>query len=126
MTVSPPPTLRSAVDSELNKAWVPAGQRCFFAVVAVKSGALFATQSTNLRTLGLASSIMLQFGIGEIGDERLLANGVHGYNIAPAAALGHWMVPDDRLAGRSATEPAEHHRRHGLRLALQFAIGIVF
>ena len=30
-------------------------QRCFLAVVAVKSGALFATQSTNLRTAGLAS-----------------------------------------------------------------------
>lgn len=27
-------------------------QRCFLAIVAVKSGALFATQSTNLRTLG--------------------------------------------------------------------------
>jgi S-formylglutathione hydrolase len=31
-------------------------QRCFLAVVAVKSGSLFATQSTNLRTAGLASS----------------------------------------------------------------------
>lgn len=32
-----------------------AGQRCFFAVVAVKSGSFFATQSTNLRTFGLSS-----------------------------------------------------------------------
>ncbi len=46
---------------EPNERQVPAAsgaqpdQRCFLAVVAVKSGALFATQSTNLRTLGLAS-----------------------------------------------------------------------
>src|SRR5690349_1372417 len=34
-----------------------AGQRCFLVVVAVKSGSFFATQSTNLRTLGLASRL---------------------------------------------------------------------
>ncbi len=31
------------------------GQRCFFVMVAVKSGSFFATQSTNLRTFGFSS-----------------------------------------------------------------------
>ena len=41
---------RYGYSPDLQKA--PSGQRCFLAVVAVKSGSFFATQSTNLRTLG--------------------------------------------------------------------------
>jgi hypothetical protein len=50
-TVNPCRTLETIS----KRAGGAAYQRCFLAMVAVKSGALFATQSTNLRTLGLAS-----------------------------------------------------------------------
>ena len=46
--------------------------------------------------------IALQFGIGEVRGQGLLANGVHRHDIAPAPALGHRMMPDECLAGRSA------------------------
>ena len=47
------------------------------------------------------------------------------HDIAPAAALGHWVVPDDGLAGRAAAQPARHRRR-GFFLALHVLIGAVF
>ena len=69
--------------------------------------------------------VALQFGISEIGDQRLLANGMHGHNIAPAAALGHGMVPDNGLAWRPAAKPAGYrHRRSLLLLAMQVSVGI--
>jgi hypothetical protein len=44
-------------------------------------------------------AVALQFRVGEIGDQRLLANGVHRHNIAPATAFRHGMVPDNGFAG---------------------------
>jgi len=68
----------------------------------------------------------LQFGIGEIGDQRLLANEVHGHNITPAPALGYGMVPDNGRASRPATKPAGYHHRRSLLLAMQVSVGILF
>jgi len=46
---------RGAMAGYGSKPTVRPNQGCFLAVVAVKSGSFFATQSTNLRRLGLAS-----------------------------------------------------------------------
>jgi hypothetical protein len=53
----------------------------------------------------------LQFGIGEIGDQGLLANGTHGYDIAPAVVLWHGMVPDNGLASWTAAKPIRRYLR---------------
>jgi hypothetical protein len=54
--------------------------------------------------------VALQLGIGEVGDQRLLANRMHRHDITPAPALRNRMMPDNGLAGRAATEPARHGR----------------
>ena len=54
----------------------------------------------------------LQFGVGEVGCHRLLADRVHRHDVTAAPALGHGMVPDDGLTDRAAAEPA---RRYGYR-----------
>ncbi len=58
----------------------------------------------------------LKFGIGELGDQGLLADGMHRYDIAPASALGNGLMPDDRLAGGTAAEPARYRGRRSLVL----------
>ena len=47
--------------------------------------------------------VALQFRVGEVRDQRLLANGVHRHDIAPAPAFGHWMMPDDGFTGKAPT-----------------------
>ncbi|KAJ8137806.1 hypothetical protein OY671_008981, partial [Metschnikowia pulcherrima] len=48
--------------------------------------------------------VALQFGIGEIGNQRSSANGVHGNHITPAPALGHGvcMMSNESRAPRLA------------------------
>ena len=70
--------------------------------------------------------VALQFGIGEIGNQSLLANGVHGHHIAPTAALGNGMVPNNCLACRPAAQPAGCYRRWSFLLAMQVWIGTMF
>lgn len=71
-------------------------------------------------------SMALKLGIREIGDQCLLANGMHGHNIAPAPALWNGMVQDHGLARWSAAEPAGYHDLGGFILAGQVSIGVVF
>jgi hypothetical protein len=69
----------------------------------------------------------LQFRIGEIGDQRLLTDGMHRHHIASTPALGDGVVPHDGLAGGATAQPAGDGRRRGLViLALDAFIGIVF
>ena len=70
--------------------------------------------------------VTLQFGIGEIGNQRLLANGVHRYDIATSAALGHGMVPDDGLAARPTAEPTRQRRCQRLFFWWDMVVRIMF
>jgi hypothetical protein len=70
--------------------------------------------------------VALQFGIGEVGDERLLANRVHGHDVAAASALGHGMVPNNGLAARPSTKPAGQSGLRNLLLAFRFFISATF
>lgn len=63
----------------------------------------------------------LQLGIGEVGDQGLLTDGMHGHDIAPAPALWHWMMPDCGLAKMPAAQPARHRR---FRFVLAVYVGI--
>ncbi len=46
----------------------------------------------------------LQFGVGEVGHQRLLADRVHWDHVAAAPALRNRVVPDDGLARRTSAE----------------------
>ena len=109
-----------------------AGQRCFFAVVAVKSGSFFAIQSTNLRTLGFArrastssawrcNSELVKLAIRSVGKWDAWAR-------HPAhPAHRHGMMPGNGLSGRPITKPARRDRRRSLLLlTLQILIRIMF
>lgn len=56
-------------------------------------------------------AMALQFGIGEIRDQRLLTNGVHGDYFPSAPAFRHGVVPYDCRAGGATAEPARHRSR---------------
>lgn len=66
----------------------------------------------------------LQFGIGKIGDQRLLTNRMHGNHVSPASAFGHGVVPYNGLPGRTSAEPAVDHAFRNIFLLVQVAIGI--
>ena len=70
--------------------------------------------------------VALQFGIGEIGDQGLLADRMHRHDIAAAPAFGNGMMPHYDFAGRPPAQPAGHDRsrRCGLIVA-QVRIGAV-
>ena len=70
-------------------------------------------------------SVTLQFGIGEIGDQGLLANRVHGDDVAPAPALRYGMVPDYRFPGRAIAQPAGFCRRCGYLFGIQMTVGVL-
>lgn len=70
--------------------------------------------------------VALQLGIGKIGDQRLLANAVHGNNISAAPTFGHRVVPDNGFASGASTQPAGYDRGGSLLLAMQMSIGILF
>ncbi len=71
-------------------------------------------------------SVPLQFGIGEIGDQRLLTNRMHGDHVSTTSAFGYGVVPDNGLAGRPTAEPTVDHALRHLFLLVHVAIGIIF
>lgn len=68
----------------------------------------------------------LKLGIGEIGDQRLLADRVHWHDIAASAAFGHGMMPDDGLARRPTAKPTQHRCCRGLVVLRMVVMGSVF
>ena len=59
----------------------------------------FANGGVRQQTLDI-HAIALQFRIGEVRDQGLLANRVHRHHIAASPALGDGVMPDNCLASR--------------------------
>jgi len=78
----------------LRRGSAPSDQRCFLAIVALKSGSFFATQSTKFAHHRIGQQrvdvhcVALQFAIGEMGDDGLLAIGCIGTTSRPPRLFG--------------------------------------
>ena len=70
--------------------------------------------------------VTLQFRIAEIGDQCLLANGVHWHHVAAASALRNGVMPDNCLASGPATKPANHNRRWTRVPGMQISVRTMF
>jgi len=70
-------------------------------------------------------AMALQFGIREIGDQRLLANAVHWHDISPAPAFRDWVMPHNYLACQPSAQPAMYRLR-SLFLGFDFVFEAAF
>ena len=70
--------------------------------------------------------VALQFAIGEMGDDGLLADRMHRHHIPPAPAFRHRMMPDNGLAGRPPAKPASWSRGRSLLLLGHILIATMF
>ena len=71
-------------------------------------------------------AVSLKFGIGKIGHQRLLANGVHRHCLAPTTAFGNRMVQHNSLAQWPAAKPANNWRALRVVFAIGIAVGVMF
>ena len=65
----------------------------------------FGHRAMGADTLGIIANAG-QFGIGEIGVDRLVTNRVNRHRCAPLFRFGHGMMPLDQRLKRAPTQPA--------------------